>query len=68
MDHDDRLLRSDDIAQLKLHLGDEGLHYQDISRAAELLEVCRRWPLLAESEQRLGVEAPAQTGRREPQA
>jgi hypothetical protein len=50
MDDDDLQQRSDDIAQLKQHLGDEGLSYQDISRELELREACRRWPLLAESE------------------
>lgn len=46
----ERELSSDDIALLKQRLGEDGLHYQDISREAELLEVGRRWPLLAESE------------------
>ncbi|WP_394559521.1 cellulose biosynthesis protein BcsR [Aquipseudomonas alcaligenes] len=46
----ERELSSDDIARLRQRLGEGELHYQDISREAELLEVCRRWPLLAESE------------------
>lgn len=50
MASDDRTRQSDDIAQLKQRLGDEGMAYQDISREAELLAACRRWPLLAESE------------------
>lgn len=50
MTQDDRKQHSDDIARLKQHLGDEDLSYQDISRETELLAICRRWPLLAESE------------------
>lgn len=50
MAQDDWKQRSDDIAQLKLRLGDEDMPYQDISRETELLAACRRWPLLAESE------------------
>ncbi|WP_442107618.1 cellulose biosynthesis protein BcsR [Pseudomonas sp. NUPR-001] len=50
MTRDERTQQSDDIAQLKQRLGDEGMAYQDISREGELLAACRRWPLLAESE------------------
>jgi len=50
MTQDDRQQRSDDIARLKERLGDEDMPYQDISREGELLDACRRWPLLAESE------------------
>ncbi|WP_256659490.1 cellulose biosynthesis protein BcsR [Pseudomonas sp. H9] len=50
MTSDDRKQQSDDIARLKQRLGDEDMAYQDISREAELLAACRRWPLLAESE------------------
>ncbi|MNH01167.1 hypothetical protein D3C76_719430 [compost metagenome] len=50
MTEDERKLHSDDIARLKQRLGDEDMPYQDISREAELLAACRRWPLLAESE------------------
>jgi hypothetical protein len=50
MTHDERAQRSDDIAQLKQRMGDEGMAYQDISREGELLAAYRRWPLLAESE------------------
>ncbi|MOA19422.1 hypothetical protein D3C78_1398030 [compost metagenome] len=63
MKQDDRHLSSDDIAQLKLRLGDEGLHYQDISREAELLDACRRWPLLAETE---GWTAEGDAGQPQP--
>lgn len=60
MDSDDRPQHSDDIARLKTYLGDEGLRYHDISRQAELEEICRRWPLLAESEALAGPEAPGE--------
>ena len=56
MEPDDRLQGSDDIAQLKERLGDDGLRYHDITRDAELRAACRRWPLLAESE---GLAGPA---------
>ncbi|MDF3931316.1 cellulose biosynthesis protein BcsR [Pseudomonas citronellolis] len=60
MEPDDRQRRSDDIAQLKTRLGDEGLHYHDISRESELHAICRRWPLLAETEGVAGPHGPGQ--------
>lgn len=62
MEPDDRLQGSDDIAQLKERLGDEGLRYHDITRAAELRAVCARWPLLAESEGLATLDAPEPDG------
>lgn len=58
MENDERPQHSDDIARLKEHLGDEGMRYHDISRQAELHEICRRWPLLAESEGVAGSLGP----------
>lgn len=62
MQPDDRLQGSDDIAQLKERLGDDGLRYHDITRDAELRAVCRRWPLVAESERLLGHAAADSDG------
>lgn len=63
MEPDERPQPNDDIAQLKARLGDEGLHYHDISRETELQAVCRRWPLLAESEALARRAAGEQAGR-----
>jgi chorismate mutase len=66
MTQDDRKQRSDDIAQLKQRLGDESMPYQDISREAELLAACRRWPLLTESEGWSTDPAQAQANHKAP--
>ncbi|WP_282361560.1 cellulose biosynthesis protein BcsR [Pseudomonas sp. PS01300] len=41
--------RSDDITQLRQHLGMPSLSYQDISMMVGVLQALRRWPLLGET-------------------
>ncbi|HEN8798507.1 hypothetical protein HP546_18795 [Pseudomonas sp. CM25] len=41
--------RSDDIAQLRQHLGMPDLNYQDISLLVGVQQALQRWPLLGES-------------------
>ncbi|WP_426807693.1 cellulose biosynthesis protein BcsR [Pseudomonas sp. WOUb67] len=41
--------RSDDIAQLRQHLGMSELNYQDISMLVGVQQALQRWPLLGES-------------------
>ncbi|MFV3288709.1 cellulose biosynthesis protein BcsR [Pseudomonas sp. NY11955] len=41
--------RSDDIAQLRQHLGMPTLNYQDISMLVGVQQALQRWPLLGES-------------------